>query len=197
MSNHTLIGLIVIATLLAFVVVIYNRLIALRNRFRNAFAQIDVQLQRRHDLIPNLVETAKAYLRHEQDTLTRVMQARQAAVDATRKAAADPANGQAIRTLGQAESRLGGALAGFYAVAENYPDLKANQTLAHLMEELASTENRVGFARQAYNDAVMHYHTSREQFPANLIAGLFGFHPTELFEVETAEAKQAIRVRFD
>ena len=196
MSNHTLIGLIVIAALAAFVIMIYNRLISLRNRFKNAFAQIDVQLQRRHDLVPNLVETAKAYLRHEQETLTRVMEARQQAVDATRKAAANPANGEAIRKLGHAESRLGSALAGFYAVAENYPDLKANQTLAHLMEELTSTENRVGFARQAYNDAVMHYHTSREQFPANLVAGLFGFQPTELLEVTAPEARQAVQVRF-
>lgn len=196
MSQNAIITLVVIVAVVGYVILAYNKLVALRNRFRNAFAQIDVQLQRRHDLIPNLVETAKAYLRHEQETLQKVMQARQQAVDATRTAAGDPGDAQAIRSLGKAEGLLNRALGQFYAVAENYPDLKANQTLSQLMEELSSTENKVGFARQAYNDAVMAYHTLREQFPSNLIAGFFGFKATELFEVETPEAKQAVKVSF-
>jgi LemA protein len=196
MNTQTLTGLAVIALVIVAAIVIYNKLVTLKNRFKNAFAQIDVQLQRRHDLIPNLVETAKAYLKHEQETLERVMQARQQAVNAVKVAASDPADGAAIRSLGKAESGLNRALANFYAVAENYPDLKANQTLAQLTEELTSTENKVGFARQAYNDAVMHYHTLREQFPSNLIAGFFGFKATEFLEVESPEVKKAIKVSF-
>ncbi len=186
----------VVAVVIIGAIIIYNRLVALRNRFKNAFAQIDVQLQRRYDLIPNLVETAKAYLSHEKETLTRVMEARNQAASAARSAAQAPEDGSRIQKLGKAEGFLQGSLANFYAVAENYPDLKANQTLSELMEELSSTENRVGFARQAYNDAVMHYHTAREQFPNNLIAGFFGFRETELFEIENPEAKSAVKVSF-
>ena len=171
----TLIGLIVIAVVVVYIVFIYNRLVSLRNQFKNGFAQIDVQLQRRHDLIPNLVESAKAYLSHERNTLTEVMEARNNAVSAQKDAAGDPADGGKIQRLGSAENMLSKALANFYAVAENYPELKANETIQQLMEELSSTENRVSFARQAYNDGVMGYNIFREQFPNNIVAGLFAF----------------------
>ena len=167
----TLIGLIVIAVVVVYIVFIYNRLVSLRNQFKNGFAQIDVQLQRRHDLIPNLVESAKAYLSHERNTLTEVMEARNNAVSSK-------------------------ALANFYAVAENYPELKANETIQQLMEELSSTENRVSFARQAYNDGVMGYNIFREQFPNNIVAGLFAFKPSSQLELESPEARQAPKVAF-
>lgn len=167
----TVIGLIVIAVVVIYLVFIYNRLVSLRNQFKNGFAQIDVQLQRRHDLIPNLVEAAKAYLSHEQTTLTQVMEARNNAVSAQKDAARDPGDGTKIQRLGSAENLLNKALANFYAVAEDYPELKANETIQQLMEELSSTENRVAFARQAYNDGVMSYNIFREQFPNNVLAG--------------------------
>jgi len=192
----TLIGLAVIAAVVIFIVMIYNRLVALRNQFKNGFSQIDVQLQRRHDLIPNLVEAAKAYLDHERNTLTQVMEARNGAVSAQQDAAKDPADGARIQKLGAAENLLNKALANFYAVAENYPDLKANETIQQLMEELSSTENRVAFARQAYNDGVMTYNTYREQFPNNVISGLFAFKQTSQLELETPEARQAPKVAF-
>jgi LemA protein len=192
----TLIGLIVIAAAALYLILIYNRLVSHRNQFRNGFAQIDVQLQRRHDLIPNLVESAKAYMDHERNTLTAVMDARNNAVSAQRDAAADPADSNRIQRLGSAENMLNKALANFYAVAENYPELKANETIQQLMEELSSTENRVAFARQAYNDAVMDYNIFREQFPNNVVAGLFAFKPTAQLELETQEARQAPRVSF-
>lgn len=192
----TLIGLAVIGAAVIYIVMIYNRLVALRNQFKNGFAQIDVQLQRRHDLIPNLVEAAKAYLDHERDTLTRVMEARNGAVSAQQDAAKDPADGAKIQKLGAAENLLTKALANFYAVAENYPELKANETIQQMMEELSSTENRVAFARQAYNDSVMTYNTYREQFPSNVISGLFAFKPTSQLELETPEARQAPKVAF-
>ncbi|MDX1633632.1 MAG: LemA family protein [Marinobacter sp.] len=192
----TLIGLVVIAAVVVFVVMIYNRLVALRNQFKNSFAQIDVQLQRRHDLIPNLVESTKAYMAHERNTLTEVMQARNNAVSAQKEAARDPADGGKIRKLGSAENMLTRALANFYAVAENYPELKANETVQQLMEELSSTENRVAFARQAYNDTVMTYNTFREQFPNNLVAGFLAFKPTSQLELENPEARQAPKVAF-
>ncbi|MBC7192356.1 LemA family protein [Marinobacter sp.] len=192
----TLIGLIVIAAAALYLTLIYNRLVSHRNQFRNGFAQIDVQLQRRHDLIPNLVESAKAYMDHERNTLTAVMDARNNAVSAQRDAAADPADSNRIQRLGSAENMLNKALANFYAVAENYPELKANETIQQLMEELSSTENRVAFARQAYNDAVMDYNIFREQFPNNVVAGLFAFKPTAQLELETQEARQAPRVSF-
>jgi LemA protein len=192
----TLIGLIVIAAVALYLILIYNKLVSRRNQFRNGFAQIDVQLQRRHDLIPNLVESAKAYLDHERNTLTAVMDARNNAVSAQRDAAEDPADGNRIQRLGSAENMLSKALANFYAVAENYPELKANETIQQLMEELSSTENRVAFARQAYNDSVMDYNIFREQFPNNVVAGLFAFKPTAQLELETPEARQAPRVSF-
>ena len=192
----TIIGLIVIAIAAIYLVVIYNRLVSLRNQFKNGFAQIDVQLQRRHDLIPNLVEAAKAYLAHEKSTLTQVMEARNNAVSAQKDAAKDPGDGTKIQRLGGAENLLTKALANFYAVAENYPDLKANETIQQLMEELSSTENRVSFARQAYNDGVMSYNIFREQFPNNIIAGLFAFKETAQLELESPEARQVPKVAF-
>lgn len=192
----TLIGLIVIAVVVVYIVFIYNRLVSLRNQFKNGFAQIDVQLQRRHDLIPNLVESAKAYLTHERNTLTEVMEARNNAVSAQKDAAGDPADGGKIQRLGSAENMLSKALANFYAVAENYPELKANETIQQLMEELSSTENRVSFARQAYNDGVMSYNIFREQFPNNIVAGLFAFKPSSQLELESPEARQAPKVAF-
>ncbi|MBJ7278871.1 LemA family protein [Marinobacter salarius] len=192
----TLIGLIIIAVVVVYIVFIYNRLVSLRNQFKNGFAQIDVQLQRRHDLIPNLVESAKAYLSHERNTLTEVMEARNNAVSAQKDAAGDPADGGKIQRLGSAENMLSKALANFYAVAENYPELKANETIQQLMEELSSTENRVSFARQAYNDGVMGYNIFREQFPNNIVAGLFAFKPSSQLELESPEARQAPKVAF-
>lgn len=173
---------------------IYNKLVVLKNRFKNAWAQIDVQLQRRHDLIPNLVETAKTYMAHEKDTLERVIQARNQAVTAQKSVAASP--GEGVQQLARAEGALNGALANFFALSENYPDLKANQTMAALMEELTSTENKVGFARQAYNDAAMNHNTYREQFPSNFVAGMFNFKAAELYEVDQPEARQAVKVSF-
>ncbi|MDO6443673.1 MULTISPECIES: LemA family protein [unclassified Marinobacter] len=192
----TIIGLIVIAIVAIYLVFIYNRLVSLRNQFKNGFAQIDVQLQRRHDLIPNLVEAAKAYLVHEKSTLTQVMEARNNAVSAQKDAAKDPGDGTKIQRLGGAENLLTKALANFYAVAENYPELKANETIQQLMEELSSTENRVSFARQAYNDGVMSYNIFREQFPNNIIAGMFAFKETSQLELESPEARQAPKVAF-
>ena len=192
----TVIGLIVIAVVVFYLVFIYNRLVSLRNQFKNGFAQIDVQLQRRHDLIPNLVESAKAYMDHEKTTLTQVMEARNNAVSAQKDAAKDPGDGTKIQRLGSAENLLTKALANFYAVAENYPELKANETIQQLMEELSSTENRVAFARQAYNDGVMSYNIFREQFPNNIVAGMFAFKETSQLELESPEARQAPKVAF-
>lgn len=192
----TLIGLGVIAVVVIYLISIYNNLVTFRNQFKNGFAQIDVQLQRRHDLIPNLVESAKAYLSHEKETLSRVMEARNGAVSAQKEAARDPVDSKNIQRLGSAENMLTKALANFYAVAENYPDLKANETIQQLMEELSSTENRVSFARQAYNDGVMTYNIFREKFPNNIIAGMFAFKETAQLELESPEARQAPKVSF-
>ena len=195
MGTFIFIGVIV--AVIVYIIAVYNRLIALKNRFKNGFAQIDVQLQRRHDLIPNLVETAKAYMSHEKDTLTQVIEARNQAVSAKKAAAEHPDDGGAVSNLGKAESLLSGSLANFFALSENYPDLKANDTMAQLMEELSSTENRIGFARQAFNDAVMNYNTYREQFPQNFIGGLFGsFKEAQLLKIETEEARKAVKVSF-
>lgn len=192
-----LIFLGVIIAVVIYFIAIYNRLIALKNRFKNGFAQIDVQLQRRHDLIPNLVETAKAYMSHEKDTLTQVIEARNQAVSAQKAAAAAPDDAAAVARLGKAESLLSGSLANFFALSENYPDLKANETMAQLMEELTSTENRIGFARQAFNDAVMNYNTYREQFPQNFVGGMFGsFKEAQLLQIENEAARQATKVSF-
>ncbi len=193
----TFIVLLVIVALIGFWAMrTYNRLVALRNRFKNAFAQIDVQLRRRYDLIPNLVETARAYMQHERETLEAVIQARNAAVTAERKAAANPADAAAIRDLSGAEQALTGALTRFFALAEAYPDLKANQNMMQVSEELTSTENRIAFARQAYNDAVTQYNTAREVFPASVIAGAFNFQEAPLLVIEDAEQREAPRVSF-
>ena len=181
---------------LMWIVGAYNRLVALRNRFKNAYAQIDVQLKRRYDLIPNLVETAKGYIKHERGTLEAVIAARNAASAANVRAAQAPGDAAAMKELSGAETALTGTLGRLFAVAEAYPDLKANATMMALMEELTSTENKVAFARQAYNDAVMSYNTQREVFPTNTIAGTFNFGPAELFEIEKPEEKQAPRVTF-
>ena len=186
----------ILLVLLLYPVAIFNRLISLRNRFKNAFAQIDVQLKRRYDLIPNLVETAKGYMKHERETLEQVILARNQASSAAQTAARQPQNAEAIKKLMTAETGLTATLGRLFALAERYPDLKANQTMATLMEELSSTENKVAFARQAYNDAVMAYNTYREQFPNLLIAGSFGFESAQLFQVESPEEKAPVRVTF-
>lgn len=179
-----------------FVIGGYNKLVTLRNRFKNAWAQIDVQLKRRYDLIPNLVETAKGYLKHERGTLEAVIAARNAASSANTKVTADPSDPAAMKQLVAAEGTLTGALGRLFALSEAYPDLKANTTMNNLMEELTSTENKVAFARQAYNDSVMTYNTQREVFPSNIIAGMFNFGPAELFVVEKAEEREAPKVSF-
>ncbi len=186
----------VLLIVLLYPVAIFNRLISLRNRFKNAFAQIDVQLKRRYDLIPNLVETAKGYMKHERETLEQVILARNQASSAAQTAARAPQNADAIKKLMTAETGLTATLGRLFALAERYPDLKANQTMAALMEELSSTENKVAFARQAYNDAVMAYNTYREQFPNLLIAGSFGFETAQLFEVDSPEEKVPVKVTF-
>ena len=188
--------LAVVVVLALWVAGIYNKLVALRNRFKNAFAQIDVQLKRRYDLIPNLVETAKAYLQHERGTLEAVIQARNSAQQASQKAAAHPEDASAVKGLIGAETALTGAMGRFFALAEAYPDLKANQNMMQLTEELTSTENKISFARQAYNDSVMTYNTARESFPTNVLAGMFNFSEAELFQVESAAEKQAPKVSF-
>jgi LemA protein len=192
-----IITLAIVAVLGLFLVSQYNRLVGLRNQFRNAFAQIDVQLKRRYDLIPNLVETAKGYMQHERETLEAVIQARNQASSAEQKAAANPADAEAVQGLMGAERVLTGSLGRFFALAEAYPDLKANQNMARLQEELASTENKVAFARQGYNDAVMTYNTRRESFPDNVVAGLFAFKEAMLLEAtESKEERQAPKVKF-
>ena len=175
---------------------IYNGLITARNAFKNAFAQIDVQLQRRFDLIPNLVETVKGYMTHERETLEAVVKARGVAMGAASAASANPGDPAAISALSGAESALKGAMARLMVVVERYPDLKANQNMMALQEELTSTENKVSFARQAYNDAVMVYNTKRETFPSNLFAGVFGFTEAKLFEILDAAEREAPKVKF-
>jgi LemA protein len=182
--------------LIAYVVGAYNKLVGLRNRFKNAYAQIDVQLKRRYDLIPNLVETAKGYMKHERETLEAVIQARNQAANANAKAAQSPGDAGAMKQLAGAEAILTGTLGRLFALSEAYPDLKANQNMASLMEELTSTENRVSFARQAYNDSVMVYNTTRETFPINIVAGSFNFSAAELFVVENEAEKEPPKVSF-
>ncbi len=197
------IALILLGILAAIVVVlglwvagIYNSLVTLRNRFKNAFAQIDVQLKRRYDLIPNLVETAKGYLKHERETLEAVIKARNIAAAAAQAAAANPADGNAMRGLLSAETGLAGALSRLMVVSEAYPDLKANQNMMQLTEELTSTENKIAFARQAYNDSVMSYNTTRETFPNVIFAGMFGFLPAELFKIEDPTERNPPKVSY-
>ena len=189
-----LVGLVVLAVVL--VAGMYNKLVALRNRFKNAWAQIDVQLKRRYDLIPNLVETTKGYLKHERGTLEAVIAARNSAASANTRVTANPGDPEAMKSLASAEGSLSGALGRLFALTEAYPDLKANTSMNQLMEELTTTENKVSFARQAYNDSVMSYNTGRETFPSNLIAGMFNFGPAELFAVEKSEEREAVKVSF-
>jgi LemA protein len=187
----------VIVVLVVWAIAIYNGLVALRNQFKNAFAQIDVQLKRRYDLIPNLVETAKGYIKHERETLEAVIKARNQALAAAQAAGANPGNPAAMQNLGQAEGALTGILGKMFALAEAYPDLKANQNMLSLQEELSSTENKVAFSRQAFNDAVMSYNTKRESFPDNIFAGMFNFGPAELLAAtESAEERKAPKVSF-
>jgi len=187
----------IIVALAIWAITIYNGLVALRNRFKNAFSQIDVQLKRRYDLIPNLVETAKGYLKHERETLEAVIKARNQAVAAAQGAAANPGNPAAMASLGLAEGALSGTLGRLFALAEAYPDLKANQNMMAIQEELTSTENKVAFARQAFNDSVMEYNTRRESFPDNIFAGMFGFGAAELLQAtESGEERKAPKVSF-
>jgi LemA protein len=188
--------IVIVLAIIVWAVGIYNGLVKLRNRFKNAFAQIDVQLKRRYDLIPNLVETAKGYLKHERETLEAVINARNQAVSAGKTAADNPGDPEAMKGLMGAETLLTGALGRFFALAEAYPDLKANQNMMQLSEELTSTENKVSFARQAYNDAVMNYNIRRETFPDMIIANATGFGPAELFEIEAPEQREAPKVSF-
>ena len=193
----TLIVILVLIVLgVFFFIGTYNRLVTARNAFKNAFAQIDVQLTRRYDLIPNLVETAKGYMRHERETLEAVIQARNTAVAGLKAAAADPGNVAAVAQLSGAEAQLGGALGRLFALAEAYPDLKANQNMMQLSEELTSTENKVAFSRQAYNDAVMSYNNAREVFPSSIVAGMFNFGPAQMLDIAKPEAREAPKVSF-
>src|SRR5512138_1064701 len=188
MTGWIVLGLIVLVAF--FFISIYNRLVAGRNAYKNAFAQIDVQLTRRHDLIPNLVETAKGYMKHERETLEAVISARNAAVTGLKNAAANPGDPNAVQQLSGAENALTGALGRLFALAEAYPDLKANQNMMQLSEELTSTENKVAFARQAYNDSVMNYNNAREVFPSSMIAGMFNFAPAQMLEAAKPEARE-------
>jgi LemA protein len=188
--------LIIIALVVLFMVSTYNGLVTARNGFKNAFAQIDVQLTRRYDLIPNLVEIAKGYMKHERETLEAVILARNGAVAGLKAAAVDPANAAAVQQLAGAENQLGGALGRLFALAESYPDLKANQNMMQLSEELTSTENKVAFARQAYNDAVMNYNNHREVFPASMVANMYGFAPAQQLDIGKPEAREAPKVSF-
>lgn len=188
--------LIIFVAIVLYIISLYNRLVALRNGYKNAFAQIDVQLTRRHDLIPNLVETAKGYMSHEKETLEAVINARNNAVAGLNDAKADPTNPQAIQGLASAEQGLNGALGRLFALSESYPDLKANENMMQLSEELTTTENKVSFARQAFNDAVMMYNNMREQFPSNFIAENFKFEAAELLQIEDEIMRKVPKVEF-
>lgn len=198
MDVTSIVTLVVIAAIGLYVASIFNRLVALKNRFKNAFAQIEVQLKRRYDLIPNLVETAKGYIKHERETLEAVVQARNTAASGLSRAHADPGDAEAIKSLNQAEGQLAGALGRLNVVMEAYPDLKANQNMMQLSEELTSTENRVAFARQAFNDAVMEYNIYKQSFPQNIFAGMFGHaQDATLLEFEDhAQIQAAPKVSF-
>jgi LemA protein len=189
------VGVVVLGLVMLFIGV-YNRLVALRNRYKNAYSQIDVQLKRRYDLIPNLVETAKAYMSHERETLEAVIAARNQAYTASQKAATNPGDPSSMQSLNASEAQLNGALSRLLAVAESYPDLKANTNMLALQEELTSTENKVAFSRQAFNDAVMVYNTERETFPNVIVANFTGFAPAQPFELESPKEREAPKVSF-
>jgi len=192
----TLLVILGVGLLLVFALVgIYNGLVVARNRFKNAFAQIDVQLKRRYDLIPNLIEAVKGYMAHERETLDAVIKARQGAMAAEQKVSADPSDPAAMKELNRAEGELGGTLGRLFALSEAYPDLKANQNMLALQEELSTTENKIGFARQSFNDSVMAYNNQREVFPAVMVAGMFGFTLAELLET-AKEEREAPKVSF-
>lgn len=191
-----LVLLVVVALLAFYAIGIYNGLITARNAFKNAFAQIDVQLTRRYDLIPNLVEVVKGYMKHERETLEAVIQARNSAVSGLSAAKANPGDPAAMQKLSGAENMLTQTLGRLFALSEAYPDLKANQNMMQLTEELTSTENKVAFARQAYNDSVMSYNTRREVFPNSIVAGAFNFEPAQLLEIESPEKREAVKVSF-
>jgi LemA protein len=192
----TIIAVVVLIILVAYPVSVYNKLVSLRNRFKNAFSQIDVQLKRRYDLIPNLVNVAKQYMEHEKETLEAVIQARNQAVSHEKEVAQNPDDPESMQKLMGAEQSLTGAMGRLFALSENYPDLKANQNMMQLTEELTSTENKIAFARQSFNDSVMTYNTNREKFPNNLIANAFGFKEARLFEIDVAEEREAPSVEF-
>ena len=198
--SSLLIGLVVFGTVgllfLFYVISLYNSLVTLRNRYKNAFAQIDVQLKRRYDLIPNLVETAKGYMKHERETLEAVIRARNAAMSAGQAAAANPGNPQAMQNLSVAETAVAGSMTKFLGLAEAYPDLKANQNMLALQEELTSTENKVAFARQAFNDAVTSYNNSREVFPGSIVAGFGQFEAASLLELGSPAEREPVKVQF-
>ncbi|MEX0945350.1 MAG: LemA family protein [Balneolaceae bacterium] len=197
MTTTIIIIFVIIAVLVIWPVSIYNKLVALRNRFKNSFSQIDVQLKRRYDLIPNLVETAKGYMKHERETLEAVIQARNQAQQVEKSVADNPADPSALNKLAGSEQALSGALGRFFALSERYPDLKANQNMMQLTEELTSTENKISFARQAFNDSVMYYNTAREKFPNILFANMFGFAWASQFELESPdEERQVPKVSF-
>ncbi len=185
-----------IAVFILYTISIYNSLINLRNRVKNAFAQIDVQLTRRHDLIPNLVEAVKGYMKHERETLEAVITARNSAVSSLDAAKADPSNAAAIKQLGESEGALGAALGRLFALSEAYPDLKANENMIQFQEELTSTENKVAFSRQAFNDAVLTYNNKAENFPNNIIAGMFKFELASFLEIESPEKRDVPEVSF-
>ncbi|MEC5125344.1 LemA family protein [Verrucomicrobiales bacterium BCK34] len=195
---NTLIIILVVAAVILlpviFVIGLYNGLVKLRNRYKNAFAQIDVQLKRRHDLIPNLVETVKTYMEHERETLEAVITARNAATSA--REGANPGDAASMSNLAEAENGLGGVLGRLFALSENYPDLRSNQNMLQLQEELTSTESKVAFSRQSYNDAVMHFNNKLEMFPSNLIANMFNFVPATMFEVSDESERESVKVKF-
>jgi len=200
MLSGGVMGLLIVVGLILFfsfyVVGIYNNLVTLRNRFKNAFSQIDVQLKRRYDLIPNLVETAKGYMKHEKETLEAVIKARNTALAASQRAASDPGEASAMQGLSTAELALAGSVNRFLGLTEAYPDLKANSNMLSLQEELTSTENKISFARQAFNDAVTEYNTSTEVFPNNIIAGMWRFQTAALFELSEASQREPVKVSF-